>query len=458
MTKPNQTQLTFLELPYSPDALLSYFAAIEQQPWAMLLHSAAQSHPNSRFDIMVGDPIATLCSDGSKNIIRHANGDIFENNKDPFDSLNILQQQLLPPHPSTTPWPFLGGAMGYFSYDLARCLETLPKRDEHDIELFDMAVGIYDWALIADHKLQKLMLIEPKNAERFNWLTQQLARCKNQSQEDFLRTSDWQSNMTLEQYGEKFAQVQSYLLAGDCYQINLAQRFKARYQGSEWQAYQNLSKQNGAPFSGFLRLDDGAILSLSPERFLQLQDKEIETKPIKGTFARHKDPKRDEQNKLALLHNEKDRSENLMIVDLLRNDIGKVAQTGSVAVPVLFNVETFPAVHHLVSKIVGKLSLEKSPTDLLRACFPGGSITGAPKVRAMQIIEQLEPNRRHIYCGSLAYLSRCGTMDSNIAIRTLLCHKEHIYAWAGGGLVADSQMNAEYQETLDKLSKILPIL
>ncbi|MDF5303005.1 aminodeoxychorismate synthase component I, partial [Vibrio parahaemolyticus] len=256
----------------------------------------------------------------------------------------------------------------------------------------------------------------------------------------------------------RFDKVQEYLLSGDCYQINLAQRFNAPYQGSEWQAYLKLESANQAPFSAFIRMPESSILSISPERFLELKDRVIETKPIKGTRPRSEDPKQDNANAHDLQTAEKDQAENLMIVDLLRNDIGRVASPGSVHVPKLFDIESFPAVHHLVSTIRANLDEQYSPADLLRACFPGGSITGAPKVRAMQIIEELEPHRRSAYCGSIGYISRHGRMDTSITIRTIVAENHKLYAWAGGGVVADSDCASEYQETLDKLSKILPAL
>lgn len=264
--------------------------------------------------------------------------------------------------------------------------------------------------------------------------------------------------MSQAEYQQKFDQIQQYLLAGDCYQINLTQRFSAGYQGDEWQAYLKLRASNQAPFSAFIRLDDAAILSISPERFISLNGDQIETKPIKGTLPRSQESEQDLLLAQQLQQSEKDRAENVMIVDLLRNDIGKVAQAGSVAVPKLFEIESFPAVHHLVSTITAKLAPQYQAADLLRAAFPGGSITGAPKIRAMQIIEELEPSRRSIYCGAIGYISQDGKMDTNITIRTLIAIDDTLYCWAGGGIVADSNCAAEYQETYDKVSKILPIL
>ncbi|WP_413698662.1 aminodeoxychorismate synthase component I [Psychromonas sp. KJ10-10] len=292
--------------------------------------------------------------------------------------------------------------------------------------------------------------------QRYDWL---LAQINNDiALTSFKLLNEWQSNMSKAQYSDKFNQIQAYILSGDCYQVNLAQRFKAKYSGDEYKAYQALLADNSPPFATFLRLPEQVILSLSPERFLKLEADIIETKPIKGTRPRFKELSLDQQSMSALQQSEKDRSENLMIVDLLRNDIGRVCQPGSVKVPRLFDIESFPAVHHLVSTVTGKLEDKYQVEDLLKACFPGGSITGAPKIRAMEIIAELEPNRRQSYCGSIGYISNNGKMDTNIAIRTLICTQGEIYCWAGGGLVADSQVDAEYQECFDKVSKILPCL
>lgn len=450
-----RSSLVYHPLPYQPQALLTLFAAFSQQPWAMLLHSGFADHPHNRFDIMVADPLVTLCTRGGQTeIIQGGNRQISEG--DPF---RLLQQQMdrlkiaADAHPD---FPFQGGALGLFGYDLGRRIEALPARAERDINLPDMAVGLYDWALIADHQRQTLTLIVQGNLQaRLNWLANPPV-CQRKT--DFQLTGAWHANMSRDEYGEKFGKIQDYLRSGDCYQVNLTQRFVAEYEGDEWQAFLRLSSDNKAPFSAFLRLPENTVISVSPERFLWLENQYIQTRPIKGTLPRLADKDADALQAERLARSEKDRSENLMIVDLLRNDIGRVAVPGSVRVPELFAVEPFPAVHHLVSTIVAELPQNCHATALLRACFPGGSITGAPKIRAMQIIEELEPQRRNVYCGSIGYLSICGTMDTNIAIRTLLTEQGKIYCWAGGGIVAESQEQAEYQETFDKINRILPVL
>lgn len=448
--------VVFHSLPYQPDALTERFTPLSALPWAMLLHSGAAQHQHNRFDILVADPLITLTTRGGLTQIEK-NGVEQCRQDDPFA---LLEEQLTACglHAESLPeFPFLGGALGLFGYDLGRRVEDLPQIAIRDIELPDMAVGIYDWALIADHHLQRLTLIcHGDISARLRWLDEH--RKIRSASAPFRLNAPWQANMSREEYGQKFRQIQEYIRDGDCYQINLAQRFSTQYDGDEWQAFLRLNQANRAPFSAFLRLPENTVLSLSPERFIWLKENQIQTRPIKGTLPRCEDPTEDARQAERLAGSEKDRAENLMIVDLLRNDIGRVAVPGSVRVPELFVVEPFPAVHHLVSTITAQLPQECHPAALLRACFPGGSITGAPKVRAMEIIEELEPHRRNGYCGSIAYISFCGTMDSNITIRTLLTSQGKIHCWAGGGIVADSQEQAEYQETFDKIARILPQL
>ena len=447
--------IDFKALDYAPDLALHLFSRIQHQPWAMLLRSASETHIDSRFDILVANPVATLETIAENTRIKTPSDD-YVSADNPFALLGQLQQQWLPSVELGSEWdlPFVGGALGYFSYDLGRRVEAMPELAEKDLQTADMAVGLYEWAFVVDHKLKKTCIVGQNIAHAWDWLNEQT----DEQDSEFSLTGPWLSNMTEQSYASRFDSVQEYLLSGDCYQINLAQRFNAPYTGSEWQAYLKLESANQAPFSAFIRMPESSILSISPERFLELKERVIETKPIKGTRPRSLDAERDKANAHDLQTAEKDQAENLMIVDLLRNDIGRVASPGSVHVPKLFDIESFPAVHHLVSTIRADLDEQHSPADLLRACFPGGSITGAPKVRAMQIIEELEPHRRSAYCGSIGYISRHGRMDTSITIRTLVAEKGNLYAWAGGGVVADSECASEYQETLDKLSKILPAL
>ncbi len=434
------------------------FAKVAHLPWAVLLESASPDHIDSRFDIFSAEPIATLQT--TADITTIAEGEHTEYSKAaPLQLLKEIQHRHFGPdvlyHDEL---PFIGGAIGLLGYDLGRRIEKIPVQAERDINLPELAVGIYDWAWIVDHQTQQMHFLvygsEEQMETRWGWWQQQVAA----KPKPFSLTPSWQSNLSQAAYTERFNAIQRYLRAGDCYQINLTQRFHAHYAGDEWQAYCQLAQVNQAPFSAFMRLPEAAILSLSPERFLALNNREIETKPIKGTRPRFVDPGADQASITELQNSPKDRAENLMIVDLLRNDIGRVSKPGTVRVPKLFDIESFKAVHHLVSTVTSSLAEQYSAVELLEACFPGGSITGAPKVRAMEIIEELEPHRRSAYCGSIFYISRHGRMDSSITIRTLIAWQQQLYVWAGGGIVADSDANAEYQETFDKLGKILPIL
>ncbi|MEH8159889.1 aminodeoxychorismate synthase component I [Aeromonas veronii] len=424
----------------------------------MLLESAGPLGADNGFDIITADPLATLETRCEVTTLR-VGANISKHHEDPLALLAHTQRQLLGELDlCATHLPFIGGALGLFGYDLGRRFERLPVQAAADIAVPDMAVGIYDWALLRNVATGDWQLVHWGDkaglANRLAWLEQQQAK----PAPAFALQGAWQSNMSRAEYGEKFARIQEYLAAGDCYQINLTQRFSAPYQGDEWQAYCLLATANKAPFSAFIRLPESALLSLSPERFLLLDGRHIETKPIKGTRPRHPDPAIDRQVAQELAQADKDRSENLMIVDLLRNDIGRVSRPGSVSVPHLFAVESFPAVHHLVSTIHGELDARWQGVDLLRACFPGGSITGAPKIRAMEIIEELEPQRRNAYCGSIGYLSQHGRMDTSICIRTLIAETGRLHCWAGGGIIADSDVDSEYQETYDKVARILPPL
>jgi para-aminobenzoate synthetase component 1 len=327
----------------------------------------------------------------------------------------------------------------------------------------DMAIGIYDWAVVVDHSERRSWLIgQGRDSDtdiRWDSLVRRFSAPPSEKRRAAFRiTSPVASNMTREAYARAFRRIHDYIRNGDCYQVNLAQRFAASATGDPWLAYQALRVINPAPFSAYLSTPYAQILSASPERFLKVHNGCVETKPIKGTRPRAGHPRLDAELIEQLRVSEKDRAENVMIVDLLRNDLSKNCEPGSVRVPRLFDVESFATVHHLVSTVTGKLKSGCDVLDLLRGCFPGGSITGAPKLRAMQIIEELEPHRRGVYCGAIGYIGFDGNMDSNIAIRTLVSSRGEIRFWAGGGIVADSKLEDEYQETFDKAAAMLKLL
>ncbi|MBA3696916.1 MAG: aminodeoxychorismate synthase component I, partial [Methylotenera sp.] len=280
------------------------------------------------------------------------------------------------------------------------------------------------------------------------------------TEEAFTLTTPVTSNMDFGRYAQAFDAIKKYIIEGDCYQVNLAQRFSAQAKGDSWQAYLKLREISPAPFMAYMNFGDLQVLSGSPERFLQVMGSHVETRPIKGTRPRSDDKIEDQQYAQDLQNSIKDKAENLMIVDLLRNDISKNCETGSVKADTLFQLQSFANVHHLVSFVTGTLKKGRTAIDLLRGCFPGGSITGAPKLRTMQIIEALEPHRRGVYCGAIGYIGFDGNMDTNIAIRTAMYSAKNtqtgeISFYAGGGIVADSQLEKEYAETLDKASSML---
>jgi para-aminobenzoate synthetase component 1 len=324
-----------------------------------------------------------------------------------------------------------------------------------------MMVGIYDWVVIVDHQQENAWLVSHGLCQetRDNW--QKLCAIFEQpvpQANTFTVTSAVKSNMDKVGYATAFDKIKRYIHEGDCYQVNLAQRFSAKAQGDAWSAYLELRRISPAPFSAYMNLPGLQVLSASPERFLRVKNGHIETRPIKGTRPRSSDPVQDAANRVELESSVKDRAENLMIVDLLRNDIGKTCTPGSVKAGRLFTLESFANVHHLVSTVTGELAAGQTALDALCGCFPGGSVTGAPKLRAMEIIEELEPHRRGLYCGAIGYIGFDGGMDTSIAIRTGVYSAGEFRFWAGGGIVADSELQKEYRETLDKASSMLQLM
>jgi para-aminobenzoate synthetase component I len=397
-----------------------------------------------------------LESSGERTRISNCDGSILSA-EDPFVLLEQALQKYLPePRVISSEWPFTGGAIGCFGYGLGRRGARL-LQPSHAAMLADMRVGIYQWALLQDHDRRQCAVVfsDAIAAAQRQMLLALLCSADSSPGMPFRLESAFVSNMDRESYAAAFERVQRYILAGDCYQVNLAQRLSAACSGDPWQAYLHLRRRMASPYSAYLQSAGSAILSFSPERFLHVADGRVETRPIKGTARRLSNAEADLQQASRLLASEKDRAENIMIVDLMRNDLGKSCRTGSVRVEKLCGLESYANVHHLVSVVTGQLRAGRGPFRLLSDCFPGGSITGAPKIRAMQIIEQLEPDPREIYCGSIGYVSAHGIMDTSIAIRTLVCHGGQIHAWGGGGIVADSDCETEYRESLTKIEPLL---
>ncbi|MGV8842335.1 MAG: aminodeoxychorismate synthase component I [Pseudomonas sp.] len=436
-------------LPYHADPA-AYFAAVHLAPGAVLLDAGRPLALRGRYDLLSAWPVAEFSPTHDER-----GGDFLQRLRTALAGLGPASA------PDTYELPFVGGLIGYLAYDFGRRLENLPQQTLDDLALADARLGLYAWALISDHQLGTSQLVfHPSLAagERTR-LRRLFAEPDSQPVTPFRLEAAFCADLSEDAYRQAFARIQAYIQAGDCYQVNFAQRFRAPCQGDPWNAYCALRAACPTPFAGYQRLPEGgAVLSLSPERFLRLHHGQVETRPIKGTRPRGQTVAEDAALAAALLASEKDRAENLMIVDLLRNDLGRSCRTGSVRVPELFALESYPNVHHLVSSVTGELADNLDALDLLAGSFPGGSITGAPKIRAMQIIEELEPTRRALYCGSLLYLDVRGEMDSSIAIRSLLVKGQQISCWGGGGIVADSQWQAEYQESISKIRILMQTL
>jgi para-aminobenzoate synthetase component 1 len=442
-------------LPYFEESA-ALFSSIAGEPWAVFLDSGYPANTRGRYDIIAAEPVCTLVTHGETTRIERE-GRCEESGDDPFD---LVKRELGKIVQQDGDLPFKGGAIGYFAYDLARRLEYLRALAADREHIPEMAVGIYEWAVVVDHHEKKSYLagIE-RDPARWRRLIERFSRLpEERPAAPFRVRGEIRTNMDKAGYFRAFDRIKHYLTEGDCYQVNLSQRFSADCEGDPWTAYRKLRELNAAPFSAYLNFPEVRILSSSPECFLKLTDGVVETKPIKGTRPRKADERQDRRQIRILRHSPKDRAENLMIVDLLRNDIGKTCKPGTVRVPKIFAIETYATVHHLVSTVTGVLADGKHALDLLKHCFPGGSITGAPKIRAMEIIEELEPNRRGVYCGAIGYIGFDGNMDSNIAIRTLVHSHGEIRFWAGGGIVIDSVAEEEYQECFDKAAALLDLL
>lgn len=353
--------------------------------------------------------------------------------------------------------PFIGGFVGYLGYDLCHFVETLPRTTEDLVDIPDMYFGLYHGGIVIDHVRESVYVtdlnLDDQGKSRIEDLKEKIL-ISNECPENYRvkRVTDAQivSNFEKEPYKDAITQVKNYIRSGDIYQANMTQCFSGIMEGSTLSLYQNLRHVNPAPFASYVDFGEGQIASSSPERFIKIENGKVQTRPIKGTRPRGTTPVEDKKNREELRNSEKDQSELLMIVDLERNDLSKIAKVGTVEVTELFEIEEYPTVHHLVATVEAEVEEGLTPIDVIEATFPGGSITGAPKIRAMEVIDSLEPTSRNIYTGSIGYIGLNGTTDLNIVIRTFVCKDDKAYFQAGGGIVWDSVEEDEYQESLDK--------
>ena len=476
-----------IEEVFTPLTALELFELIKDRPYSFFLDSGMDPQRLGRYSFLGSEPFLVMNNRGSEiNLIRGQEHEVQHGT--PFDALGkLLEIYKLDRCPA--PVPFLGGAVGYFSYDLCHFIERLPSTAIDDLKLPESYFAFYDTIVAFDHLEEKAYLIATGFPEMEEGQRLKRARMRLEEMKDWLCSSHsiiaseakqsrdrgcfvataprndrqdkeilLKSNFTPEEYMQAVNRVREYIAAGDVFQVNLSQRFEADIKIPPYELYKRLRAVNPAPFASYLNFSGVAIVSASPERFLKVQSDLVETRPIKGTRPRGRDPVKDERLAHELIHSAKDRAENMMIVDLERNDLGRVCHYGTVKVTELAILETFPTVFHLTSTIVGRLRRGKSNIDLLKATFPGGSITGAPKVRAMEIIDELEPTRRSVYTGSIGYLGFNEDMDINIVIRTFLIKEDKAYFQVGGGIIYDSDPEAEYMETLDKARALIQAL
>jgi len=433
------------------------------------LDSGMDPEKLGRYSFMGTDPFLVLKSQGSEVTLRY--GDREERvTGNPFDVVGGLLEKYAV-EPCATPIPFVGGAVGYFSYDLCHFIERLPSTTVDDLSLPECYLAFYD-AVIGFDRLEGRTYIastgfpeveEDRRAARARTRLGELSDMLTHSPSAEVRPSEkavmqLHSNFTHGEYVQAVAAAREYICAGDIFQVNLSQRFEADLPIPPYDLYRRLRHINPAPFAAYFDFGDVAIASSSPERFLLVRGDHVDTRPIKGTRPRGKTAEEDQVLAQELLDSIKDRAENVMIVDLERNDLGRVCRYGTVRVTELWTLEKYPTVFHLTSNVEGRLREGKNRIDLLKATFPGGSITGAPKVRSMEIIDELEPTRRSVYTGSIGYLSFNGDMDINIVIRTFIIKDGRAYFQVGGGIVYDSDPEGEYVETLDKARALIKAL
>lgn len=443
---------------------LRWVAALRPTGGMVFFDSALAHDTLGRYSFIMADPFHRLTADGGRVMLdgAHVPGD-------PFAALAALMARYFLDNVPDLP-PFQGGIAGSFGYGLRHHLEHVPPHRRDDQDIPDLLLGAYDLVVAIDHVAEKGWLISsglPANgAERQKRAEARIAWALGLFDRivDAPMTSHWmiaaRPELSSADYKAMVRRTIDYIEAGDIYQANITQRFRARLHAGidRFDLYRALRQRNPATFASFIEFGDVAILSSSPERFLSLRGGLVETRPIKGTRPRGRNAAEDQALAAELLESEKDRAENLMIVDLLRNDISRVCRMGSVTVPVLWGLESYATVHHLVSVVTGEMLPGKSAVDLLRATFPGGSVTGAPKIRAMEIIAELEPTARGPYCGALGYLGFDGSLDSSIVIRTYCIKGQDLSFQVGGGIVADSDPAAEREECLAKAKALIETL
>lgn len=427
---------------------------------SIFLDSSKEDKLLSKYSFIGLNPYKKFTSKGRQVLIGKDKYD----NVDPFEKLEEIMEEYKLNIKNDI--PFISGAIGYFSYDIGRVLEELPDNSDEDFSIPDSIFVFFDNLIIFDLHNKKTYItaagqiqestVGISNIEKY--LENYIEDIRDKKIELVESKNTFISNFDKEEYEKAVAKLKDYIRSGDVYIANMTRRICCSSDEDSYKIYQKLRNTNKAPFSAYMNFQDFQIISSSPERFLSITDGLVQTRPIKGTRRRGKNKEEDEKNKNELLNSEKDKSELLMIVDLERNDLSKVCKPNSVKVTELFKLEKYETVFHLVSTIEGKLKEDVSAVKCIRECFPGGSITGAPKIRAMEIIEELEKLKRNIYTGSIGYFDLRGNSDFNIVIRTIVKKDNKAYLGVGGGITWESVEEDEWFETIDKAKALMGVL
>ncbi|SNT03197.1 aminodeoxychorismate synthase, subunit I [Anaerovirgula multivorans] len=439
------------------------YSIFKEEPYSFFLDSGMDHEKLGKYSFIGFDPHLVFKSkDHRIDMIEDGVEKTYYGN--PFESLKEIYKKYKIEYKSEL--PFIGGFVGYLSYDLCHHIEKLPRTAIDDVKIPDCFLGLYDGVIIIDHKNNATYVAALGIKEEAVKVVKKISNTvyEEEAKNDTITINlgnqpvELKSNFTKEAYIDAVNRVKDYIKAGDIYQANLTQRFECTMKETPYELYGKLRTINPAPFASFINFGEGHIVSSSPERFIQIKDRVMEARPIKGTRPRGKTAAEDLANRNDLITSEKDKAELLMIVDLERNDLGRVAKTGTVKVTELFHLEEYATVYHLVSTVKAEMKEDCDAIDCIEATFPGGSITGAPKIRAMEIIDELEPTQRNIYTGSIGYIGLNGDIDLNIVIRTIVCKDNKAYFQVGGGIVWDSDAELEYQETLHKARALIEAL
>ncbi len=439
------------------------YTLFKNHRYSFILDSGMDHQKLGKYSFIGFDPFLIFKSkDHHIKIVENTKVATFEGN--PFVKLKELMHQYKMDY--HTELPFIGGAVGYMGYDLCHHIEKLPRTAVDDVNIPDCFFGFYDGVIIIDHTKQKVFIASLGIKDCPEKIVKRIIQIIQEGKKDGVKIDlktksnlvEFKSNFTKKEYIAALRKLKNYIQNGDIYQANLTQRFECKLEQSPYELYAKLRKINPAPFASFIDFGEGYIVSSSPERFIKIKNRRIETRPIKGTKPRGKTVEEDRLNKQELLTSEKDKAELLMIVDLERNDLGKICKTGTVKVTELFHLEEYATVYHLVATIVGNIKDQYDAIDCIRNIFPGGSITGAPKIRAMEIIDELEPTQRNVYTGAIGFIGFNDEVDLNIVIRTIVCKDGKAFFQVGGGIIWDSDEESEYEETLCKARALMQAL